>query len=307
MKKIIDLHCDTISFIAENRGSLRTNSAHFDLVRAGQSGICLQFFALFTLPDDSNAVLRQILKMVQKYHQEMSLNRDLVYPLLEFDDMLTAENHYKTGCLLHLEGSEALGHDVELLQVLYLLGLRSVGLTWNYRNMMADGVSEGKADGGLSSKGRQLLDEMSRLGVILDLAHLGERSYFEALEYYNKPLIVSHANAAGLCPHRRNLSDDQLAALQENGGIIGVTAVKDFIGEKDGIEGLIDHIVYISDLIGCEHVALGSDFDGADNMVLRGVEEYQNLDERLEKRGFKPGEIENILWGNAVRILKSIL
>ena len=307
MKKIIDLHCDTISFIAENWGSLRTNSAHFDLVRAGQTGICLQFFALFTPPDDSNAVLRRILKMVQKYHQEMSLNRDLVYPLLEFNDMLTAENQDKIGCLLHLEGAEALGHDVELLQVLYLLGLRSIGLTWNYRNMMADGVSEGNADGGLSSKGRQLLDEMSRLGVILDLAHLGERSYFDALEHYNKPLIVSHANAAGLCPHRRNLSDDQLAALQQNGGIIGVTAVKDFIGEKDGIEGLIDHIAYISDLIGCQHVALGSDFDGADNMVLRGVEGYQNLDERLEKRGFKPGEIENILWGNAVRILKAIL
>ncbi len=307
MVKIADLHCDTIARIAKTQGSLNSNNGHFDLTRAEQSGICLQFFALFVLPDDSNAVLRQILKLVQKYHHEINLNQSTVYPLLKYTDVLQAENHDKIGGLLHLEGAEALGNDVELIHVLYQLGLRSIGLTWNYRNMMADGVNEGDKDGGLSVNGRQLLDELQRLGIILDLAHLGERSYFEALEYYSKPLIVSHANARALCKHRRNLSDGQLKALQTNGGVIGVTAVKDFVGDHDGIEGLIDHIVYISELIGSEHVALGSDFDGADHMVIDGVERYQNLDFRLGKRGFAPVEIEKILSGNVLRVIEAIL
>jgi len=92
-----------------------------------------------------------------------------------------------------------------------------------------------------------------------------------------------------------------------NGGVVGVTAVKDFVGSHENAYDLIDHIVYISELIGSDHVALGSDFDGADHMVLSGVEEYQNLGGLLERRGFTPGETENILSGNALRVMKAIL
>ncbi|HNX28993.1 MAG TPA: dipeptidase [Syntrophomonadaceae bacterium] len=308
MRKIVDLHCDTISALVKKQESLNNNSCHFDLTRAKKSGICIQFFALFSRPDDSNAVLRQILKQIEKYYREISLNQQDIYPLSEYKDVLLPANINKIGCILHLEGAEALGSDIELINIFYRLGLRSIGLTWNYRNMMADGIHEGNNDGGISNNGRQLLKELSKLGIILDLAHLGERSFFEAVEYYDKPLIVSHANVRNLCSHSRNLSNEQLKALQKNGGVVGVTAVKDFVGGNEAtMENLIDHIVYISELIGSQHAALGSDFDGADHMVMSGIEDYQNLDYLLEKRGFTAEERENILSGNALRIIEAIL
>ncbi|HPF43410.1 MAG TPA: dipeptidase [Syntrophomonadaceae bacterium] len=307
MGKIVDLHCDTISLLAKTKESLKNNGGHFDLLRAKRAGIGVQFFALFCLPRDNEDTLREILKQSEKYYCELSLNQEEVYPLMQYEDILLPVNQDKIACLLHLEGAEALGSDVELIHVLYRLGLRSIGLTWNYRNLMADGVLAGDQDSGISKKGRQLLEEISELGMILDLAHLGEKGFFEAVEYYDKPLIVSHANARHLCPHRRNLSNEQLKALQMNGGVVGVTAVKDFVGSHENAYDLIDHIVYISELIGSDHVALGSDFDGADHMVLSGVEEYQNLGGLLERRGFTPGETENILSGNALRVMKAIL
>ena len=307
MKKA-DLHCDTISALLEKQEPIKNNSCHFDISRAKQGDIAIQFFALFTKPDDSNAVLRQILKQIEKYQREISLNSDELYQILEFKDILAEANQNKIGCLLHMEGAEALGGDVELIKIFYMLGLRSIGLTWNYRNLLADGVSEGTNAGGLSKKGRKLIREMSNLGIILDLAHLGEKSFYEAIEYYKKPLIVSHANARHLCNHRRNLSDEQLKALQANDGIIGVTGVNDFIKENDAtIEDLVDHIVYITDLIGSRHVALGSDFDGADHMVMAGIDGYRNWESLLQKRGFSSADINNILFGNALRILKATL
>ena len=120
--------------------------------------------------------------------------------------------------------------------------------------------------------------------------------------------MVSHANVKHLCPHRRNLSDEQLKAIQANGGIVGVTAVKDFVRDKEAtLEHFIDHIVYICEMIGSQHVALGSDFDGADHMVMKGIEDYQHLDRLLEKRNFTSAERESILRGNALRIIEAIL
>ena len=177
MQRIIDLHCDTISALMVKQEPLARNSCHFDLDRAKKAGIDIQFFGLFSMPDDNTAVLRRILKQIEKYDRENSLNKKELYSLLAFKDTLSPANKNKMGCLLHLEGAEALGNDVELIHVLYRLGLRSLGLTWNYRNMMAEGVSEGSHGAGLSNLGRRLLKEMQGLGIILDLAHLGKKAF----------------------------------------------------------------------------------------------------------------------------------
>ncbi|NLB51575.1 MAG: membrane dipeptidase [Syntrophomonadaceae bacterium] len=308
MKKA-DLHCDTISLLLTRQENLKNNSCHFDISRARQAEIAIQVFALFSKPDDSNQVLRQILKQMEKYFREIEDNRDSLYTILNFDDINSPVNYSKIGCLLHLEGAEALGSDIELLQIFYQLGLRSIGLTWNYRNRMADGVGEGAYAGGLTRLGRQLIKEINSLGMILDLAHAGEKSFYEALELYGKPLMVSHANARTLCSHFRNLSDDQLKTVQAYDGLVGVTGVSDFVRD-DGIaamEDLTDHIVYIADLIGTRHIALGSDFDGADHMVMSGIEDYRHLEDLLHQRGFSAIEIENILYYNFQRLLKVTL
>lgn len=304
---IIDLHCDTLSQMVKLKQSLLSNCLHFDVKRARNSGLKVQFMALFAHPDEPDICLRKILLQVNSFQRALQENSALTYQLKTFGQIDEAENQEKLGCLLHLEGGEALGQDIELLHLLYSLGLRSMGLTWNPPNMLGGGVDAGNE--GLTSLGRSLIKDMEDLGILLDLAHLGQRSFFEAIECYRKPVIVTHANAFAVCPNRRNLTDSQFKAVAENEGIIGFTLVSDFV-RKDGqatAEDFVDHIAYAAELIGTRCLALGSDFDGADRVVLPGVEAYQNLPHLLEQGGFNKAEISQILWENAMRVLKQII
>jgi len=307
--KIVDLHCDTISAIQKSGESLYANKCHFDIKRAQQAGVGLQFFALFTMPTGMNEALRQILKQVYKYHDEMSQYQEFVYPVLNYEDIDLDNEANKIGCVLHLEGADALGPDAEILFLLHRLGLRSLGLTWNNRNQLADGVGEEPGAGGISKKGREIVRLIDSLGIILDLSHASIRSFYDALELYQKPVLVSHANARAICNHRRNLDDSQLEALAANGGVIGINQVPDFIKEdsKPGMNHLLDHMVYIAEKIGVKHLALGSDFDGDDVLLMPGVEEYDKWQDLLTGIGFTTGEIRMILRDNALRVMKAVL
>lgn len=306
--KIADLHCDTISFLQQNELNLACNNGQFDLERAEQAGIKLQFFAMFTHPDEPNRTLRLVLKQLLKFNQEMEANKDLIKQIRTYTDISATNQAGKIGAVLHLEGAECLGDDLDIFYLLYGAGLRSVGLTWNARNQFASGVSEGDADGGLSKLGRKLTEAMDHWGVIMDLSHMSKKSFYDTMEYYSKPLLVTHANSFSLCPHPRNLDDEQLKSLAEHGGLIGITQVADFVSlERKDHDAMIDHMVYIADLIGVEYLALGSDFDGADDMIINEVGGYEFLPEMIQKRGFTAAETEKILFGNVLKNLKLIL
>ena len=306
--KIIDLHCDTISCLANSGGSLLHNQAQYDLQRAQAAQVCMQFFALFTMPADSNISLRNILKQLEKFLHEMESHSEACYHLTSSQDLLEANNCNRLACILHLEGAECIGNDIEILYLLHRWGIRSMGLTWNHRNLLADGAGEGEDAGGLSRKGKEVVTAMGKLGIMLDLSHISKKSYYDALELYTRPVLVTHANARALCPHWRNLDDNQLRALAEHGGIVGITQVADFVKEGHANhDDMINHIAYIADLIGVAHVALGSDFDGADNMVIANVEGYAALPEMLLKRGFNEHEAQLICSGNALGVVNSVL
>jgi membrane dipeptidase len=305
---IIDLHCDTLSAITVNRKELFSNSGHFDLVRGLESGIKIQFMAIFAGPQESTAALAEVCRQIEYYENQVHANQEFIYKLLSRQDLDANWTGKGIGGILHLEGAEALGKDKDILEFLFESGLRSMGLTWNNSNLLSGGIGAGKDAGGLSRWGREVVQEMDKMGIILDGAHISERGYFDLLEVYNKPLLVTHANSRTLCPHPRNLSDKQLLALKENGGIIGITQVSDFVKEPGAsLEDLLDHIVYIADLIGVKHLALGSDFDGAEDIVMPGVEGYIIWPELLTGRGFTPDEIDMILYRNALKIVSGIL
>jgi len=305
---IVDLHCDTISSIYQSGESLLRNSGHFDLERARRAGMDLQVFALFVSPAEGSNSLRQIMKQIDYFHQQLAANEALTYMVSSYDDIGLPGNAGKLGCLLHLEGSEAIGPDLEMLRLMYRLGLRSLGLTWNHRNLLADGVMEAEGGAGLSKQGKKTVQELNRLRIILDLAHAGRNSFNDALEVYEGPVMVSHANARRICDHPRNLDDDQLRSLAQRNGVIGVTMVRDFVGqESTDIEALLDHMVYIAELTGVEHLALGSDFDGADHLVMPGIEGYNEWESLLDRRGFAKDEREMIMKGNAIRLFQTIL
>ncbi|MDD2509709.1 MAG: dipeptidase [Syntrophomonas sp.] len=306
--QIVDLHCDTISEITVRNEALLNNRRHFDLERAKKAGICLQIFALFSSSREADSSLREILIQIDKFYHELEQNYLRVFQILGSNELQKVGQTDKIACLLHLEGAEAIGTDLAVFRQLCRMGLRSIGLTWNYSNQLAGGIAEGGNAGGLTRYGKDIIKEIERSGILLDLSHISEQAFFEALDYYNLPVMVTHANARAICNHPRNLSDEQLKVLAENGAVIGLNQVAHFVKEgKATLEDFLNHAVYISDLIGVKHLALGSDFDGTDSLVLPGVEAYATLEQGLHDRGFLPQEVEMILQRNALRVMKRVL
>jgi membrane dipeptidase len=216
----------------------------------------------------------------------------------------------KVAGVLSPEGAELLAGDLGLLRVFYRLGVRSLGLTWDYGNLAGDGV--GVADpGGLTDFGRALVGEAERLGMMVDVAHLPPRGVEDVLGTAQGPVIDTHANAHALCGHRRNLTDAQLDALAATGGVVCVAFVPDFIAgdpSQASLDGVLDHIDYIVRRIGVDHVGIGCDFDGYDG-VTQGLEDVSRLPvltAGLAARGYDEASVRKILGLNLLRVFRRV-
>jgi membrane dipeptidase len=310
---IVDAHCDTLSVIVD-KGRLfhcETREGHLDLPRLLRGGVKVQFFAAFVHPQFRGGYLRRTLTLVDAFYRRVASppgvavilgNNDLEHVLDGGPDRL--------GALLAVEGGEALEGSIAVLRTLYRLGLRCLGLTWNGRNELADGVGEAGTGGGLTAFGRTVVAELNRLGILVDLAHISERGFWDVLEISAAPVIVSHANARSRCDHPRNLTDAQIRVLAARGGVIGITFVPGFVhAETPCLERVLDHIEHVVQLVGPDCVGLGSDFDGFPGRLpgLEHAGRLGNLAAGLEKRGFAEPEIDKILGGNLLRVLKQVL
>jgi membrane dipeptidase len=161
---------------------------------------------------------------------------------------------------LNSQETRPIGEDLSRIQTLYELGIRHMVLAYNVRNLIADGCAEG-ADAGLSHFGRQVVREMNRVGMIVDCAHTGRRSSLEAIELSERPVIFSHSGAYTICPHIRNIRDDQIRACAARGGAIGIVGVGAFLGDLAArTETLFRHIDHVASLVGPAHVGLGTDY-----------------------------------------------
>ncbi|MBS3886528.1 MAG: dipeptidase [Dethiobacter sp.] len=312
---VVDAHCDTVQlFNGINKSyhfGQRNQVGHLDLPRLREGGVKIQFFALFLEPEyKACAALERTLTLMEHFLYEMGKHPESVAVIQSWPDLAAALAKDKLGAILALEGAEALAN-VEILHILYRLGLRSVGLTWNARNMLADGVGAGRNPGGLTELGREMVREMNRLGILVDAAHLAPRGFYDLLTETSLPIIVTHANAAGVCSHKRNLSDEQLRLLRDNDGVVGLTYYPPFVAHSAtcGIEELLDHFCYIADRFGINILGLGSDYDGISTVVngLNDVSRLPRLTEALLQRGFSPEEVKQILGENFLRVIKTTL
>lgn len=303
---IIDTHADTISRIMRTGENLINNTCHIDLTRARHAGIGMQVLSLYTSEAEGLPALRNILAQIDYFETQMSSCGDLAFQIMQKEDLLDLDSG-RIGIMLHLEGGEALGGDIEVLHMLKEKGVRSVGLTWNHRNKLGDGVLE-KEQHGLTPFGRMVVHELNSSKMLVDLAHLGQQCFYETLDIINRPPAVSHANASSVLAHPRNLKDDQLLAIRDHKGIVCATFVRHFItqAETPDISDLIRHIRYIADLIGVEYIGLGSDFDGSD-VVIPDVTYYPALIDALAHSGFSKHEVERISKGNFLRVLNEVM
>jgi len=210
---------------------------------------------------------------------------------------------------LGIEGGEVIEDSLLKIQALKEMGVTFLTLTWNYRNLIADGVLE-KNPAGLTAFGRKVVKELNQQKILIDAAHLAEPGFWDLMEITEKPFIVSHANVKALCNHPRNLTDQQIKALAAKGGVIGISFVPGFVSSTNPtLKELIKHFGHIADIAGVDVLAVGSDFDGMEEK-LRGLEtseQYFKLKEGLQEAGFSNEEIEKIFSKNIDRVLKEVL
>jgi membrane dipeptidase len=210
----------------------------------------------------------------------------------------------KLAVVLTVENSEALDGSINVLRAFHQLGVRSIGLTHNPRGLAADGVGEARTGGGLTEFGMRLVREMNALGMLVDVSHISERGFWDVMELTTKPVIASHSNCRALCDHMRSLTDDQLRAIRDNGGVVGVSYVPAFVdAERPSIARVLDHIEHVMDVAGPAHAGLGSDFDGG-GTVLRDATELPLLTQGLLDRGHAPDAIRAVLGENLLRALE---
>ena len=218
--------------------------------------------------------------------------------------------------VLHLEGAEPIDRDFKMLEVLYEAGLRSIGLVWSRPNLFGHGVpfrfpSSPDTGAGLTEEGRALVTACNELKVLLDLSHLNEKGFWDVAALSNAPLVATHSNAHVLCPHSRNLTDKQLAAIRESGGLVGINFATCFL-RSDGrmladtpLEDVVRHADHLIEHLGVDGVGFGSDFDGA--VIPQGMANaagLQALVEAFRAAGYDDATLAKLCSGNWLRVLE---
>jgi membrane dipeptidase len=332
MTVVVDAHHDILLDVYPRRqqgatGVLSTRWAP----RLHRAGVNVQILPVYVhrcfLPE---MALRRTLQLIEAFHSDLEEDGSQMVAVTCSSEIQAALAAGKIAAILGLEGTEGLGDDLELLRIFHRLGVRVVSLTWNDRTAFADGTDEQDTESRLTRLGREAVHQMNGLRILLDLSHLAERCFFDVLDITDQTVIASHSNARQIYNHPRNLTDDQIRALADNGGVVGLLLHPIMIDPQNPtLSRCVDHIAYIADLVGIEHVGIGSDLEegwiglgvgvpmrdavssfadapGAIQDCGR-VEELPNLTAEMVRRGFTAGEIDQVLGLNFMRVFGEVL
>lgn len=330
------------------------STGNFDLVRAKQGGLDVQVFSIWC--DETggfalaNREIDSLYSLIKRYPNRISLVRNE-------KELLQAVKEQKLAAMIGVEGGHMIENNLDYLDQLAKRGMAYLTLTWNNSTPWASSAADetsGKVStekAGLNDFGKKVVARLNKLGVLVDLSHVGERTFFDAIQASTKPVLVSHSCVYSLNPVPRNLKDEQIKAVGKNGGVISLNFYSGFLdstyntkqkvffakyadelkslskqyGRSNAIDTLIalhpadaeatrppislviDHIDYIVKLIGVDHVGLGADFDGAESFPqgMNSVADFPKITDALLKRGYKQAEVEKILGGNFLRVLKA--
>jgi membrane dipeptidase len=308
---IVDAHCDVLTAMEREKRSLgkKSGTGHVDLTRLKQGGVNVQFFAAYISPVYIPRALTRALELIDHFYAELEDNAQEIMLVKNFLGIQEALAQGKIAALLTIEGGEALNGSIEVLRILYRLGVRCLTLTWNNRNEIGDGVCEERTKGGLTRFGEEVVREMNQLRMLVDVSHLSVAGFWDVLEVSNWPVIASHSNCRKLCDHPRNLTDEQIKSLAAAGGVIGLSFYPEFIqAVEPSLDKLLDHVEHIAGVAGTDCIGLGSDFDGFQDTLfgLEDVSRLPVLTEGLLRRGFAGEEVQKILGGNFLRLLKNL-
>ena len=343
---VIDMHCDTIAQIYRTQNQKETqrllsNNLCIDLQKMKQGGYLLQNFAMFVDKGEEENPLETALGMIDCYYQELNENNDWIAPVFSYEDILENQKNGKMSAMLTLEEGCVVKGQLSLLRTFHRLGVRMIALTWNYENEIgAPNLTTDEAgtplfdkrnSKGLTEFGIEMIQEMERLGMIVDVSHLSDGGFWDVLHHTTQPFVASHSDAASECNVCRNLTDDMIRALADRGGVMGLNYCHGFLTESDKpaalsadtsifmdagkqtkkisrMEDMVRHIKHIVNIGGIEACGLGSDFDGINNPVEFGnASGIQQLYEALIKSGFSEDDADKIFYKNVLRVYHDVL
>ncbi|MDR7537865.1 MAG: dipeptidase [Armatimonadota bacterium] len=305
---VVDLHCDTLLEVAAGKRRLdqRSSVGHVDLPRLREGGAGVQVFAVYIAPEEAAHGPARARRLLEAFRRAMAAAPGQIAHATTVEDIERLRRGDAIAAVVAIENGDALGGALAQLDEFHREGVRLLGLTWNASNALGDGAL-GRRHGGLTDLGRAVLRRMEALGMVPDLAHLSEPSFWDALRATRGPVIVSHANAAAIWRHPRNLTDAQLRAIASRRGVVGVSFAPGFLGGAT-LAHVLDHIDHMVGVMGIDHVALGSDYDGIPDVPvgLEDVSKLPNLTAGLLARGYRPEHVRKILGGNALRVFRQV-
>ncbi len=294
---VVDLHCDTLTRLL----SPFNRKLHVTGKRLVRGGVRIQVFALFV----PGKRIKQARRTALYEHDLLErISRDWGLYIARKPEEILQENLVAVPAI---EGGEIIEKN-EDFYTFERLGIRYITVVWNRQNRFGDpALSPAPVHNGLSEEGRWLVKEMERFKILPDVSHASEKTFWDIVDTAHGPVIASHSCCHALNPHPRNLKDEQIKAIGEKGGVVGINFSCEFLrGEKRcGIEDVIKHIAHVVEIAGIDTVALGSDFDGVRHLPrgLSTAAAYPLLEEGLRKYGFGEEEIRKIMGENALRVL----
>jgi len=369
----IDTHCDTPLHmmregwkIGERHEPGERGSGKVDLPRMKEGGLDAQFFAVFVGQGERNPegyakAQTRADKLLAKIHQMYDDYPDLVEFAATPEDAYRIEKLGKRAIYIGMENGYPIGKDLSMIEKYYDRGVRYITLCHTKNNDICDSSTDpnGAEHQGLSEFGRQVVAEMNRIGMIIDVSHISDEAFFDVLEVSQTPVIASHSCARALCDHPRNLTDEMLKALAQNGGVIQMCILSSFvkkikqdpekeaareatfekIREKYGkwdeiqdekirqayrdewhtvyetypveqatVQDVVDHIDHVVELIGIDHIGIGTDFDGGGGVIgCNDVSEMGNITRELVRRGYSDEDIRKVWSGNFMRVFRKVV
>ena len=297
-----------------------------DIPRLRQGGVGGQFWSVYTPSTmmDKEAT-RVTIEQIDTVHRMTKKWGETFQLALTADDVERGFKNGKISSMIGMEGGHSIDNSLPTLRMFYALGARYMTLTHNGNLRWADAAADKPVHGGLTKFGEEVVREMNRLGMLVDLSHVSPDTMKDALSITEAPVIFSHSSARAICNVPRNVPDDVLQMVAKNGGVVMVTFVPGFISqavadfdakpeaERKGVEPpkatlsqVADHIDHIRKVAGIDHIGLGGDFDGITQVVvgLEDVSKYPDLTAELLRRGYKDDDVKKIIGGNVLRVMR---
>lgn len=323
---VLDSHCDTPSQMMRGLDiGIDGDRSQVDLPKLKAGGVDASFFALYTSADLSeDEAATKVLEMLARVYDALDVYSEQAALALTPEDALRNKEKGLVSIFLGMENGSPIHKSLPLLRQFYRMGVRYMTLTHNGDNEIADSAAQGTRWHGLSPFGREVVDEMNRLGMIVDVAHVSDETFYDVIKCSKAPIVSTHSCCRALASHRRNMTDDMIRTLADHGGVIQINFYPVFLsdlyasfyevkGEKasprPGVSDVVNHIDHAVKVGGIEHVGIGTDFDGIE-VTPKGLEDISKLPkvfDQLKRKGYSEDQIELIAGKNFLRAFNDVI